>query len=98
LPNSGNAFDIVGGTWSLITYDNDGQYQGTLYGEVTTGVISFVENNEGNITGKRTLAELRSIGFSGPSLQPRQEIIKATLEMITNLGSPQTSGTLDLDF
>jgi hypothetical protein len=104
LPNGGNAFTIMSGTWSLVTYNNDAQYVGTLYGDVTGGVISFNPNSEGNIIGKRTYVELQSKGYLQPlfpprrDLLPRKEIIKGTLEMITNFDSPQTSGTLNLDF
>ncbi len=98
LPSGATTLTILGGSWSMITYDLNGQYQGTLYGDVVSGVIDFKPDASGNVINKKTSAQLMSTGYLRPFLLPIKRRLRGTLEMTTNLDSPQTSGTLNLNF
>lgn len=94
LPNGGNGFAILGGTWSLVVI-RDGQYVGTIYGDVKDGSIVFPQN-ENEPSAKITTATLRITGGLGSFETRRRKKTSVTLNLSTHLTSRQTTGHLDL--
>ena len=94
LPNGGNGFSVLGGTWSLVVI-RDNQYAGTLYGVVENGSIVFPETNPGS-NEKITTVNLKTIGGLGVFDGRRsKKILYYELRMTTDLMSKKTVGMLE---
>lgn len=77
-------FSVISGNWSLVVI-RDNQYAGTLYGEVTGGAITFIENANGETTSKRIQVNLQGKGGLGIFAGKNSENIVGVYDAITDL-------------
>lgn len=95
-PNGGNGFAVMSGMWSLVVFRNNA-FAGTLYGDVSGGAITFLQNDDGGTVSKRTNAVLKVNGGTGIFKKRKIQIINCIYEATTEFSSNQTTGTLNLN-
>ena len=77
-------FSVMSGNWSLAVI-RDNQYAGTLYGEVESGAILFIENANGEIISKQTEVSLRATGGLGMFAGKESKNITGVYSVMTDL-------------
>ena len=90
-------FSVISGNWSLVVIRNN-QYAGTLYGEVTGGAITFIENANGETTSKQIQINLQGTGGLGMFAGKESENISGVYQAITDLRSKETNGNASFNF
>ena len=88
-----NNFIATGGTWSLLVI-RDNQLVGTLYGEVRTGSVNIITDNNGEAVSKQVRANLLSTGGLGIFAGKENKNIFGVYEAMTDSRSKETAGSL----
>jgi hypothetical protein len=88
---------ITGGAWSLAVF-SDGSYLGTIYGEVVSGDVQFVENGSGKLVSKQTRMTLQSTGGTGIFARYKEQNISGSFNMTTDLRTSDTAGIATLNY
>ncbi|MGI8640666.1 MAG: hypothetical protein ACR2MG_12070 [Pyrinomonadaceae bacterium] len=96
LPEGGG-FTVLGGTWSLVVF-RDEAYAGTLYGEVTGGAITFIQNADGETIAKQIKVKLRTTGGTGVFAKRKFKSVNGIYSAATNFKTNQTTGNLNLNY
>ena len=92
-----NNFIATGGTWSLVVI-RENKYAGTLYGEVRTGSVNIITDNNGEAFSKQVRANLFSTGGLGIFTGKENKDIFGVYEAITDSRSKNTSGSVNFNF
>lgn len=97
--NSFNPNDLIvtGGSWSLVVV-RENQYAGTLYGEVQTGSVNLITDENGEEISKQVRVNLKADGGLGIFAGRGNKDISGVYDMTTDLRSKETSGNATFSF
>jgi hypothetical protein len=92
-----HTFVVAGGSWSMVVI-REGQYAGTLFGEVASGDVSFETVGNGDPVSKRARLVLAANGGSGIFDKQGFARIGGVFDMTTDLRSQETTGIASFTF
>lgn len=88
---------ITGGAWSLAVF-SEGSYLGTVYGDVISGDVLFVNTGNGKAVTKQTRMSVQSTGGTGIFTGRKNQNINGSFDMATDLRTSNTEGVASLNY
>ena len=92
-----NNFIVTGGSWTLVVFRNN-EYAGTLFGEVQSGSVNLITDNNGEAVSKQVSVSLLSSGGLGMFAGKEGKNIRGTYQATTDSRSKETTGNASFGF
>lgn len=92
-----NELIVTGGSWSLVVV-RENQYAGTLYGNIQTGSVDLITDENGVEISKRVQVNLNADGGFGIFGGRGSENIAGVYNMLTDSRSKETRGNATFTF